>query len=294
MYEKVEESVEELEVLFEFFEEGDVSEEEIEAQYAKTVQVIEDVEFHTTLDQPEDEMSAILEINAGAGGTEANDWAEMLMRMFLMYADKQGYKVTELNRQDGDVVGIKSIALEIEGDYAFGMLKSENGVHRLVRVSPFNAQGKRMTSFASVFVHPLIDQDIEVEINPADLEWDTFRASGAGGQHVNKTDSAVRVRHLPTGLVAECQQERSQHMNREKALQMLRSKLYEMELEKQRAEKDKLESQKSKNEWGSQIRSYVLDDRRVKDHRTDFETRNPESVLDGNLDGFIKAFLMEK
>jgi len=294
MYEKVEESVEELEVLFEFFEEGEVSEEEIESQYVKTVRVIEDVEFHTTLDQPEDEMSAILEINAGAGGTEANDWAEMLMRMFLMYADKQGYKVTELNRQDGDVVGIKSIALEIDGDYAFGMLKSENGVHRLVRVSPFNAQGKRMTSFASVFVHPLIDQDIEVEINPADLEWDTFRASGAGGQHVNKTDSAVRVRHLPTGLVAECQQERSQHMNRDKALQMLRSKLYELELEKQRAEKDKLESQKSKNEWGSQIRSYVLDDRRVKDHRTDFETRNPESVLDGNLDDFIKAFLMEK
>src|SRR5699024_5007045 len=248
MYHRVENAVEELEVMYEFYEEGDVSEEEIESQYNKAVEVFEDVEFRTTLNQPEDEMSAILEINAGAGGTEANDWADMLMRMFLMYADKHGYKVTELNRQDGDVVGIKSVSLEIDGDYAFGMLKSENGVHRLVRVSPFNAQGKRMTSFASVFVHPMIDQDIEVEINQADLEWDTCRASGAGGQHVNKADSAVRVRHLPTGLVAECQQERSQHMNREKALQMLRSKIYEMEMEKQRAEKDKIESGKSKNE----------------------------------------------
>lgn len=293
LYRRVENAVEELEVMYEFYEEGDVPEEEVEAQYARTIEVFEDVEFRTTLNQPEDEMSAIMEINAGAGGTEANDWAEMIMRMFLMYADKHGYKVTELSRQDGDVVGIKSVSLEIDGDYAFGMLKSENGVHRLVRVSPFNAQGKRMTSFASVFVHPMINQDIEVEINPADLEWDTFRASGAGGQHVNKTDSAVRVRHLPTGLVAECQQERSQHMNREKALQMLRSKIYEMEMEKQRAEKEKIESGKSKNEWGSQIRSYVLDDRRVKDHRTGYETRNPENVLDGGLDDFIKAFLME-
>lgn len=293
LYRRVENAVEELEVMYEFYEEGDVPEEEVEALYTRTIEAFEDVEFRTTLNQPEDEMSAILEINAGAGGTEANDWAEMIMRMFLMYADKHGYKVTELSRQDGDVVGIKSVSLEIDGDYAFGMLKSENGVHRLVRVSPFNAQGKRMTSFASVFVHPMIDQDIEVEINPADLEWDTFRASGAGGQHVNKTDSAVRVRHLPTGLVAECQQERSQHMNREKALQMLRSKIYEMEMEKQRAEKEKIESGKSKNEWGSQIRSYVLDDRRVKDHRTGYETRNPEYVLDGGLDDFIKAFLME-
>lgn len=293
LYRRVENAVEELEVMYEFYEEGDVPEEEVETLYNRTIEAFEDVEFRTTLNQPEDEMSAILEINAGAGGTEANDWAEMIMRMFLMYADKHGYKVTELSRQDGDVVGIKSVSLEIDGDYAFGMLKSENGVHRLVRVSPFNAQGKRMTSFASVFVHPMIDQDIEVEINPADLEWDTFRASGAGGQHVNKTDSAVRVRHLPTGLVAECQQERSQHMNREKALQMLRSKIYEMEMEKQRAEKEKIESGKSKNEWGSQIRSYVLDDRRVKDHRTGYETRNPEYVLDGGLDDFIKAFLME-
>lgn len=292
LYDRAKTSFEELEVLFEFYEEGEGTEEEIQERYQKTLDVFEDIEFRTTLNQPEDEMSLILEINAGAGGTEANDWAGMLMRMFVMYAEKHGYKVTELNRQDGDVVGIKSVSLEIDGDYAFGMLKSENGVHRLVRVSPFNSQGKRMTSFASVFVHPLVDNDIEVEINPADLEWDTFRASGAGGQHVNKTESAVRVRHLPTGLVAECQQERSQHMNREKALQVLRSRIYEQELEKQRAEKEKIESGKQKNEWGSQIRSYVLDDRRVKDHRTGYETRQPETVLDGELDGFIKAFLM--
>ena len=292
MYEKVKNTYEDLEVLYEFYTEGEVTEEEISERYQQALEVFEDIEFRTTLNQPEDEMSAILEINAGAGGTEANDWAGMLLRMFVMYAEKSGYKVTELNRQDGDVVGVKSVSLEIDGDYAFRMLKGENGVHRLVRVSPFNAQGKRMTSFASVFVHPMVDNDIEVEINPADLEWDTFRASGAGGQHVNKTESAVRVRHLPTGLVAECQQERSQHMNREKALQMLRSRIYEMELEKQRAEQDKIESGKQKNEWGSQIRSYVLDDRRVKDHRTGFETRNPEMVLDGGLDGFIKAYLM--
>ncbi len=291
MYERARVAFEDLEVLYEFYEEDEVSEEELQERYEQTIEVFEDIEFRTTLNQPEDELPAILEINAGAGGTEANDWAEMLMRMFVMYAEKNGYKVIELNRQDGDVVGIKSVSLEIQGDYAYGMLKGENGVHRLVRVSPFNAQGKRMTSFASVFVHPMVDNDIEIEINPADLEWDTFRASGAGGQHVNKTESAVRVRHLPTGLVAECQQERSQHLNREKALQMLRSRLYERELEKKRAEKEKIESGKQKNEWGSQIRSYVLDDRRVKDHRTGYETRNPDSVLDGDLENFIKAYL---
>ena len=281
-----------LEVLLEFFKEGEVSEEEIDTKYEKTLKVIEDVEFRNSLDQPEDKLSCILEINAGAGGTESCDWTMMLQRMYVMWGGNNDYKVTELSRVDGDVAGVKSVELEIEGPNAYGLLKGENGVHRLVRVSPFNAQGKRMTSFSSVFVHPMVDDSIEVEINPADIEWDTFRASGAGGQHVNKTESAVRVRHLPSGLVAECQAERSQHMNREKALQLLKSRLYEKELEKQLAEKAKVEQGKMKNEWGSQIRSYVLDDRRVKDHRTSHETRNTDAVLNGDINGFLKAFLM--
>jgi len=264
----------------------------LDQRYESTLSIIEDVEFRNAMDQPEDKLSCYLEINAGAGGTESCDWSEMLYRMYVMWGEKSGYKVTELSRVDGDVAGVKSVQLEIDGPNAYGMLKGENGVHRLVRVSPFNAQGKRMTSFSSVFVHPMIDDTIDVEINPADLEWDTFRASGAGGQHVNKTDSAVRVRHLPSGLVAECQQERSQHMNREKAIQLLKSRLYEQELEKQLEERKKVESGKMKNEWGSQIRSYVLDDRRVKDHRTNHETRNTDAVLNGDLDGFLKAFLM--
>lgn len=233
----------------------------------------------------------MLEINAGAGGTEACDWAEMLYRMYVMHGEKEGYKVKELNRVNGDVAGIKSAELQIEGDYAYGMLKGENGVHRLVRVSPYNSQGKRMTSFASVFVHPLVDDRIKIDVNPADLDWDTFRASGAGGQHVNKTESAVRVRHLPSGIVVECQEERSQHMNREKAITMLKSRLYERELERQAAEKNAVESTKMKNEWGSQIRSYVLDDRRVKDHRTNHQTGNTDGVLDGDLTPFLKAYL---
>ncbi len=284
--------VEELDVLMEFQNEGEVSEEEVEEQYQKALARIEDVEFRSTLDQEEDELSCLLEINAGAGGTEACDWAEMLYRMYVMYGEKSGYKVKELNRVDGDVAGVKSVELEIAGDYAYGWLKSENGVHRLVRVSPYNSQGKRMTSFASVFVHPVIDDSIEIEVNASDLDWDTFRASGAGGQHVNKTESAVRVRHLPSGIVVECQAERSQHMNREKAIDMLKSRLYEKALEEKRAAKNDAESQKMKNEWGSQIRSYVLDDRRVKDHRTQYENRNTDAVLDGDLDGFLKAFLM--
>lgn len=291
-FNKVKTLVEDVEVLYEFFKEGEASEAELDLKYKEALDAIEDIEFHSTLNRPEDELGCILEINAGAGGTESCDWSEMLMRMYIMWAEKQGYKVTELYRQDGDMAGIKSVGLEINGDFAYGLLKGENGVHRLVRVSPFNAQGKRMTSFSSVFVHPLIDDSIEVEVNPADLEWDTFRSSGAGGQHVNKTESAVRVRHLPSGIVVECQQERSQHLNREKAIQMLKSRLYEQELQRKQAEKEKVEASKMKNEWGSQIRSYVLDDRRVKDHRTNFQTSQTDAVLAGDIDDFLKAYLM--
>ena len=291
-YARVQEALDEIEVLVEFQKEGEASEEDVDARYEKAIEILDDVEFRSTLNKPEDELSAIIEINAGAGGTESCDWAEMLLRMYIMWGEKEDYKVSELWRQNGDVAGIKSAGLEITGDYVYGLLKGENGVHRLVRVSPYNAQGKRMTSFASVFVHPLVDDSIEVEINPADLEWDTFRSSGAGGQHVNKTESAVRVTHVPSGIVVECQQERSQHMNRDKALQMLRSRLYEKELEKQQEERSKVEAGKMKNEWGSQIRSYVLDDRRVKDHRTQHQTGNTDAVLDGDLNAFLKAYLM--
>lgn len=279
-------------MLLEFFDAGETTEEELDAAYEKAVAFVDDVEFRSTLNEPEDELSCILEINAGAGGTESCDWSDMLLRMYIMWGEKNGYKVSELNRVNGDVAGIKSAEIEINGEYAYGMLKGENGVHRLVRVSPFNSQGKRMTSFSSVFVHPLIDDSITVEIKTDDLEWDTFRSSGAGGQHVNKTESAVRVRHLPSGIVVECQQERSQHQNRDKALQMLKSRLYEREIQKRNAARDKVESGKMKNEWGSQIRSYVLDDRRVKDHRSQYTVYNPDLVLNGDLNGFIKAYLM--
>ena len=291
-YTHVEDHINDLEILFDFQKEGEATVEEVDAQYDTTIKSVEEAEFKSTLNKEEDELSAIIEINAGAGGTEACDWAEMLYRMYVMHGEKTGYKVKELNRVPGDVAGVRSVSIELAGDYSYGMLKGENGVHRLVRVSPYNAQGKRMTSFASVFVHPLIDNRIEIDVNPSDLDWDTFRASGAGGQHVNKTESAVRVRHLPSGIVVECQEERSQHLNRDKAIQMLKSRLYEAELERKRAEKAAVESTKMKNEWGSQIRSYVLDDRRVKDHRTGYQTPQTDAVLNGDLEEFLKAFLI--
>lgn len=294
LYNSIAQKMDDLTVLQEFNEIGEATDEEVEAQYELIINEMDENEFKSTLKNEEDNLSAIIEINAGAGGTEACDWAAMLMRMYTMWANKNGYKVSELDYQAGDVAGIKSVALEIEGDFAFGMLKGENGVHRLVRISPFNSQGKRMTSFCSVFVHPVVDDSIEIDINPADLEWDVFRAQGAGGQHVNKTESAVRVRHLPSGIVCECQTQRSQIQNRETALKMLKSKLYEAELQKQLEARDVIEAQKMKNEWGSQIRSYVLDDRWVKDLRTGYKVTNPDNVLDGDLNGFFKAYLLHK
>ena len=277
----------------EFVELGETTQIELDSHYQKVLKAIQDLEFRSTLNNPEDQFDAILNINAGAGGTESCDWASMLLRMYTMWSEKNGYGVKLISRVDGDVAGVKSVSIEISGEQAYGFLKGENGVHRLVRISPFDSNAKRHTSFASVFVYPVVDDSIEIEINTADIEWDTFRASGAGGQHVNKTESAVRVRHLPSGVVVECQEERSQVQNRERALKMLKSRLYELELRKQNEEKAKIEGSKMKIEWGSQIRNYVMQPYQlVKDLRSNHESGNVQAVLDGDLNPFIKAFLM--